>query len=65
MAEDWALAANRSVVVALVIHPELIHPDKFGVVLAGKLGFTCDVFSSEENALRWLSRRDWAVAAPD
>ena len=31
MVEDWAQAANGTVVVAMVASPEYIHPEKFGV----------------------------------
>ena len=55
MVEEWASAADGMVVVALVVQPEYIHPEKFGVVVAADLGLTCDVYSSEENALRWLA----------
>lgn len=54
MVEDWAYTAKSMVIVALVVHDHYIHPDKFGVVLAADLGLTCDVFTSEEGALRWL-----------
>ena len=58
MVEDWASAARQMVMVALVVQPEYIHPEKFGVVLARDLGLTCDVFTAESNALRWLSGRN-------
>jgi len=54
MVEDWAYTAKSMVIVALVIDDQYIHPDKFGVVLAADLGLTCDVFTSEATALRWL-----------
>lgn len=55
MVEEWALAADSMVVVALVIRAEYIHPEKFGVVVAADLGLTCDVYTSEDDALRWLA----------
>ena len=55
MVEEWARAANGMVVAALVASPEYIHPEKFGVRVAADFGFVADVFSSEADALRWLS----------
>ena len=55
MVEEWASAANNMVTVAVVVHAEYIHPEKFGVVLANELGLTCDMHTSEEEALRWLA----------
>ncbi|MET0202746.1 MAG: hypothetical protein ABW276_00405 [Casimicrobiaceae bacterium] len=55
MVEEWAATAKSMVAVALVVHAEYIHPKKFGVVLAADLGLTCDVHTSEVDALRWLA----------
>ena len=52
--EEWAFAASGMVVVALVVHAEYIHPERFGMVVAGDLGLTCDVYTSEDDALQWL-----------
>lgn len=54
MVEEWAVTARSMVTVALVVHAEYIHPEKFGVVVAADLGLTCDVHTTEEEALRWL-----------
>jgi hypothetical protein len=54
MVEEWARTAQGMVIVSLVVHAEYIHPQKFGVVVAADLGLTCDVHTSEEDALRWL-----------
>ena len=54
MVEEWALTAKSMVVVSLVVHAEYIHPQKFGVVLAKELGLTCDVHTSQGDALQWL-----------
>lgn len=54
MVEDWAQEAKGVVVVALVAHPEYIHPKKFGVKVALHLGLVCDVFTTEAGALTWL-----------
>jgi hypothetical protein len=53
-AEDWAQAASGEVAVALVIHTETIHPQKFGVRVARDLGLMLDVFDDEAHADRWL-----------
>jgi hypothetical protein len=56
MAEQWAREANAVVVVALVIRAEYIHPKKFGVRVAADFGLVSDVYTSEDDALKWLSR---------
>jgi hypothetical protein len=55
MVEEWAQAAHGTVVVALVLHPEYIHPRKFGVTVASHFGLICDVHITEEAALQWLA----------
>jgi hypothetical protein len=55
MVEEWARAAKGMVVGALVARPEYIHPEKFGVRVAADLGWVADVFTSEADALKWLS----------
>ena len=55
MVEDWAQHAEGIVVVALVAPHEYIHPRKFGVKVAQHFGLICDVYTSEEEALKWLS----------
>jgi hypothetical protein len=58
MVEEWAQEAKSMVVVVLVAHAEYIHPEKFGVRAAADFGLTLDVYSSETDALKWLS--SWA-----
>ena len=55
MIEAWALEAKGVVMVALVIQPEYIEPRKFGSKVAEHLGWMAEVFSSEMDALEWLS----------
>ena len=55
MVEEWAETAEGMVVVALVASPEYIHPEKFGVMVAAEFGMVADVFTSEADAMRWLS----------
>ena len=51
---EWAKASAHSVRVAIVAHPEMIDPQKFGVTVASNIAFASDVFASEEEALTWL-----------
>jgi hypothetical protein len=55
MMEEWAQVATGMVTVVLVISPEYIDPQKFGVKVAAHFGLTVDVYSSEDDALRWLA----------
>ena len=54
MVEEWAELANGMVVVALVAPAEHIHPDRFGVKVALHFGLICDVYTSVEDASKWL-----------
>jgi len=54
MVEEWAELANGVMVVALVAPAEHIHPDKFGVKVALHFGLICDVYTSVEDASKWL-----------
>ena len=51
---DLARAAARRVRVALVTRPERIDPQKFGITVAANIGFIAEVFTSAEDALKWL-----------
>jgi hypothetical protein len=55
MVEDWARAAKGMTTVALVVHAEYIPPQKFGIRVAADLGLNSDVFTSEADAIAWLS----------
>lgn len=55
IAEEWAEEAKGMVIVALVVHAQYIHPEKFGVRVAKDFGLTLDVFTAEPEALKWLS----------
>ena len=55
MIEAWALEAKGVVMVALVIQPEYIEPRKFGSKVARHFGWMAEAFSSEMDALEWLS----------
>jgi len=51
---EWAKASGYSVCVAVVAHPVMIDPQKFGVTVAANIGFKSDVFTSEVEAQTWL-----------
>lgn len=53
---DWARAAAGLVRVALVLKPEMIDREKFGVLVALNAGFACDAFTAEAEAMDWLQR---------
>jgi hypothetical protein len=55
MMEEWAREAKGMLAAVMVISPEYIHPQKFGVQVAKEFGFVVDVFSSEPDATAWLS----------
>lgn len=57
MVEERAETARGMVRVVLVVHPEYIHPEKFGVKVAADFGLTADVYSSETAATAWLTRQ--------
>ncbi len=61
MMEQWAHQSKGMVVVALVVHPEYIHPQKFGVRVGADFGLTADVYSSEPEARKWLSSVPTAI----
>jgi len=54
MVEDWAQAANGTLVAVLVVPAQYIHPRKFGVKVAGSFGLVCDVYPTESAAMKWL-----------
>jgi hypothetical protein len=55
MAEEWAQEARGVIVMVLVVQPQYIHPEKFGVKVAQDLGFMTNVFPGEAEALAWLA----------
>lgn len=55
MVEEWAQAASGMVFVVLVVPPQYIHPEKFGVKVAREFGLTCEVYASDVEARKWLS----------
>ena len=54
MAREWAGATRGTVQIAVVAKPEMIDPQKFGVVVATNFGAHADTFATEAEALDWL-----------
>jgi hypothetical protein len=54
MAVRFAAEAMSGVEVAVVARPELIDPQRFGVIVARNRGMRTDAFDSEIDALAWL-----------
>jgi len=54
MASRWANAAGSVVRVAMVARPEIIDPQKIGVLMLQNRGGVGDVFTNEQDALAWL-----------
>jgi hypothetical protein len=52
--ENWARVARGAVRVAMVLRPEYIDPQKFGVTVALNRRLVADVFELEAPALAWL-----------
>lgn len=57
LAVRWAEAAGSGLHVAMVARPEMIDPEKIGVLMAQNRGVSGDVFTSEVAALAWLDAR--------
>jgi hypothetical protein len=55
IAEEWAQEAEGMVVVVLVVEPEYIHAERFGVRVAADFGLMLDVYTSEAEAMKWLT----------
>ena len=56
---QWARAARGKVCIALVSRPEMIdsekvEPRKIGRTIGAEIGLTVDIFTTEEDALRWF-----------
>ena len=52
--ETLSRAAMAAVKVAMVVRPELLDPELFGVTVARNRGLFTSAFSSEPEALKWL-----------
>lgn len=54
MVHQWARAAGGLVRLAMVLRPDMIDPQKFGITVAGNAGLIAEVFATEADALAWL-----------
>jgi FixJ family two-component response regulator len=54
-AVEWAEEAKGGVRLAMVARPEMIHPQKFGVLVAANKGLMSNIFSTEVEARAWLN----------
>ena len=57
MASRWAQTSGSTLRVALVARPELIDPQKIGILMLQNRGGSGDVFGNEAEALAWLDSR--------
>ena len=62
LAVRWAESAGSGLTVAMVARPELIDPEKIGVLMAQNRGASGDVFATEAAALAWLDARSGGSA---
>jgi hypothetical protein len=53
-ARKWADTAQGLVDLAIIARPEMIDPEKFGVLVARNRGTTANIFESEAQAAAWL-----------
>ena len=58
MVEKWARVNDGAVRLAMVVRPEMIDPQKFGVTVAVNRRLTGDLFESEVAAVAWLDKGD-------
>jgi CheY-like chemotaxis protein len=54
-AVEWAQEAKSGVRLAMVARPEMIHPQKFGVLVAANRGMVSNIFTTETAARAWLA----------
>jgi len=57
MSTKWAQTSGAALRVALVARPELIDPQRIGVLMMQNRGAQGDVFTNETDALAWLDAR--------
>lgn len=57
MSTRWAENAGSTLRVALIARPELIDPQKIGVLMYQNRGGNGDVFTNEAEAFAWLDAR--------
>jgi CheY-like chemotaxis protein len=54
-AVEWAEEARSRVRLAMVARAEMIHPQKFGVLVAANRGLLSNIFTTEAEARAWLA----------
>jgi len=54
LARQWSMAAGGVVQLAVVVRPEMIDPQKFGVMVAANFGASANVFADPAEAVAWL-----------
>ncbi len=54
----WAEESRGGVHLAMVARAEMIHPQKFGVLVAANRGLVSNIFTTEDEALAWLDAWD-------
>ena len=52
--KEGAAAAAGAVRIAMVLRPEIMDPQKFGVLVGRHFGLVSDVFTDEGEAFAWL-----------
>ena len=52
---EWAKEAKSGVRLVMVARAEMIHPQKFGVLVAANRGLVSNIFTSEAEARAWLA----------
>jgi hypothetical protein len=57
MATKWAENGGSTLRVAVVASPEIVDPQKIGVLMMQNRGGNGDVFTNEADALVWLNSR--------
>ncbi|WP_254509734.1 hypothetical protein [Anatilimnocola floriformis] len=50
----WVEAADSRVQVAMILRPEMVDPDNFGLRVAENRGFLTNRFETEEAAIAWF-----------
>lgn len=50
----WVQAADGKVQVAMILRPEIIDPQRFGLRVAENRGFVTQPFFTDEDAIAWL-----------
>jgi hypothetical protein len=53
-AVEWAATACGRLRLAVVAQPEMIDPDRFGMIVAANRGLVSNIFTTEAEALAWL-----------